>query len=112
MAELLTKDDLLIILYRMVLTLRNTALCGPNSTFSQELMEKLGNPEPGDLVMRHRIDNDPVALKIAKLVFSIPATENNPCSHTVMLMDGSVTTWRNERIYKIPTAVFVTRQPR
>lgn len=106
MKELLTKDDLLIILYRLLLTLRNAVMAEPKSSYTTELAQALQNPKPGDFVIRYRMDNDPIALKIGRLIFSQPATENNLCLHTVTLLDGTITTWTNQRIYKIPTAVF------
>ncbi len=58
--------------------------------------------------MRLDAQGEPVALKIGQLIATLPASESGPVCHTVMLLDGTVTTWRGQRVVKIPAADFNT----
>lgn len=63
-------------------------------------------PKPLDYIMRLDDSDAPVALKIGQLIATLPATESGPACHTVMLLDGTVTTWRGQRVVKIPASDF------
>jgi len=101
---LLTLDDLLVLLYRTNTTL--CALAAAQQESVQQLNKSLLQPKPLDYIMRLDAQGDPVALKIGQLIATLPASESGaPLCHTVMLMDGTVTTWRGQRVVKIPAAV-------
>lgn len=103
---LLGIDELLIILYRTNLTLCLATAASTGPAFCQQLDEALRHPKPLDLVMRLDYSDDPAALKMGQLIAYTPAKDGSLCTHTVKLMDGTVTTWRNQRVVKIPTTVF------
>ena len=106
---LLTVDDLLVIIYRLVKTLLYATTPEMRNGYSQQLARELREPKPGDLVMRTGIDNDPIALKVGWLIYYTPKMDECLSVHTVQLLDGTVTTWRGCRVVKVPTAVFAMR---
>ena len=100
---LLSLDDLLVLLYRT-----NTALYSlatPQQVSAGQFNVELQQPKPLDYIMRLDAPDAPVALKIRQLIATLPATESGPACHTVMLLDGTITTWRGQRVVKIPAAV-------
>lgn len=103
---LLTIDDLLVLLYRT-----NTALCSLVAAQHEsvgQLNKELRQPKPLDYIIRLDAPDAPVALKIGQLIATLPATESSPVCHTVMLLDGTVTTWRGQRLVRIPSSDFNT----
>lgn len=101
---LLTIDDLLVLLYRTNTALYSLAAAAQPET-AQQFHEALCQTKPLDYIMRLDAPDAPVALKIGQLIATLPPTESSPACHTVMLLDGTVTTWRGQRVVKIPAAV-------
>ncbi|MCC6602777.1 MAG: hypothetical protein IT327_06185 [Anaerolineae bacterium] len=100
---LLTIDDLLVLLYRTNTTLFTLAIAQQEP--AGQFNESLHQPKPLDYIMRLDVTDAPVALKIGRLIATLPATESGSVCHTVMLLDGTVTTWRGQCVVNIPAAV-------
>ena len=106
MTNKLSYDNLLVMLYRTAVTLRRAATTPLPETYNGQLWDHLNEIQPMDWIAMLNKPDLPVALKVGQLLYLTPATDKCPCLYTVTLLDGTVTTWKNVRVTKLPTRIF------